>query len=295
MRKILTKIKNGSIALALLSVFGFVTPAFAGNYVLFVHGKGGDSSGLSDTNASRWGNSDSYGPASKTRSSSAWATRFVNYDSRYDPRTSGTTRAQTKLTNAINTYCSGSNKCVVVCHSAGCYATEYFFATKTAPSGLLYVVAGASAAGGSSVADIGTNATLIAPFLALIGWAVAGEPNSMTISLRTGTARSFNHNLSPVSIYSLAGHKSSQPAATAIKGEDDKLVNFSGACGYNKHGSMTNCNDGSNAKYTRHVSYCNSKGATVCNTSKGSGAYNQDHSGMQPVARDALDRLLGYL
>ncbi len=295
MRKLTQTLKGMSATLFTLAILGVAAPAFAANYVVFVHGKGGNSSGLSDTDGSRWGNSDSYGPANKTRSSGAWARRFVNYDSTQDPRTTGSTRAQTKLQTAINNYCSGSNRCVVVCHSAGCYATEYWLATHSPPAGFLYVVAGASAAGGSSIADIGTNATAISPFLALLGWAVAGEPNAMTVSLRTGTARSFNHNVPERTIYCLAGHKSSQPAATAIKGEDDKLVNFSGACGYNKHGTMTNCNDGSNAKYSLHTSYCNSKGATPCNTSKGSGAYNADHSGMQPVARDALDRLLGYL
>lgn len=290
-----TRIKGWELLVA-SAILMFSTSIFSANYVVYVHGKGADSSGLSNTSGSRWSNSDSYGAASKRRSTAWGASRFVNYDGTQDPRTTGTTRAQTKLANAINSFCTGSNKCIIVCHSAGCYATEYYLATKGTPANLLYVVAGASAAGGSTVADIGTTATLLSPLLKLLGWAVAGEPNNMTKALKTGTARSFNHNTSRVNIYSLAGYKSVTPASTAIPGEDDKLVNFSGACGYAKHGTMTHCNDGKNAKYTKHVSYCNSRGAITCSTSvKGSGAYNADHSAMQPVARDAVDRLLGYL
>ncbi len=294
MKSLKNQIRVIGLSIAILISFA-TNQTFAANYVIYVHGKGSDSSGLSNTNTSRWGNSESYGAAHQRRSTSWGASRFVNYDSTQDPRTSGTTRAQTKLASAISSFCTGANKCVIICHSAGCYATEYYLATQGTPANLLYVVAGASAAGGSSVADIGTTATLISPLLSLLGWAIAGEPNNMTKALKTGTARSFNHNTSKVTIHSLAGYKSAQPASTAIKGEDDKLVNFSGACGYSSHGTMTNCADGKNAKYTKHVSYCNSKGAVTCNTSKGSGAYNADHSAMQPVARDALDRLLGYL
>ncbi len=273
------------------AAFALAAPAFAANYVVFVHGKGPNSSGLSNTNASRWGNSDSYGPASKTRS--GWATRFVNYDSTQSPTTSGTTRAQTKLASAISSFCSGSNRCVIVCHSAGCYATGYWLAKNTAPAGLLYVVAAASAAGGSAVADYGTTAALLSPLLALIGLATAGEPNAMTISLRTGTARgAYNHNVtSGRQIRHVAGYKSSAPASTVIPGQDDKLVNFSGACGYTKHGTMTHCNDGKNAKYTNHTVYCST--VIGCNTSNY--GYNYDHSAMQPVGRNALDRMLGYL
>ncbi len=266
-------------------------PAFATNYVVYIHGKGGDSSALADTNNSRWGNSDSYGPAYQRRSTAWGASRFVNYDSTQDPRSSGSTRAQTKLANAISAYCSGTNKCIVLCHSAGCYAMEYYFATKTAPTGLLYVVTAASASGGSVVADYGTTAALLSPLLALIGLGVAGEPNAMTISLRTDIARSFNHNLSPVNLYNVAGYKSVTPVNVIVPGQDDKLVNFAGACGYTKNGTMTNCADGNNAKYSKHVTYCSSD--IGCNTSnKG---YNFDHSAMQPVGRNVVDKLLGYL
>lgn len=273
------------------------TPAFATDYVVFVHGKGADSSGLSVTDGSRWGKTDSYGAANKMRNPRA--KRFVNYDGRYSPTTTGTTRAQTKLTSAINSYCSGSNSCIMVCHSAGCYAIGYWIAHNTAPSGLTSIVAAGSADGGSRVADMvvagSLAATIMNPLFALLGWAVTGEPNNMTYSLRLGTARgAYNHNYNDGKTFRhVAGYKSPFGLNVIIEGNDDGLVNFSSACGYSSNGTMTHCSDGNNAKYTGHVAYCNSKGAITCNTSNY--GYNANHSEVQPVGRDAVDRLLGYL
>jgi triacylglycerol esterase/lipase EstA (alpha/beta hydrolase family) len=294
------KRRNGQLnmvlaSLALLFVFVAADSLSAANYVVFVHGKGPNSSALSVYDSSRWSTTDSYGAASLTRSRYDWTRRYVNYDSTYSPTTTGTTRAQTKLASAISSYCSGTNKCYIICHSAGCYATGYWLAKNTAPAGILGVVYAASAAGGSPVADYGTTAALLNPLLLLLAFSTAGEPNAMTISLRQGTARgSYNHNVTGGKTLRLvAGYKSVVPVSTIVGGEDDKLVNFAGACGYNTTGNMTNCNDGVNPKYSYHVVYLNSRGAVPYNTTnKG---YYVDHFKMQPVGRDALDRILGYL
>lgn len=287
--------RKSFVLAGLVALFGLLagSPILAGNYIVFVHGKGENSSGLADTNAGRWGNTDTYGAASKMRNT--WTKRFVNYNGTQNPTTSGTDRAQTKLTAAINSYCKNGNQCYIVCHSAGCMAVGYWIANNVAPSTLLTVVAGGSAASGSPFADIGTTAALLNPFLLFMGWAVAGEPNSMTISLRQGTARgSYNHNSTDgKTIRMVAGYNGNVATSGLIGGEDDGLINFAGGCGYSSTGNMTHCNDGNNAKYTNNVSYCNSTGVLTCNTSKQ--GYNGNHSRMQNVARDAVDRLLGFL
>lgn len=267
-----------TLSAAAAVVFMLAGPVSAGNYLLFVHGKGSDACSISTTDsAGKWGKTDSYGAANKTRSSAAYAKRFVNYHATQDPRTSGSCRAQTQLASAISSFCTGSNRCVVLCHSAGCYAMDYYFATHTAPAGMLWAVYAGSATGGSELANLTTGPL---------------PNNNMTAALRTSTARSFNHNLSPYNLYQTAGYKGAA-WSFALPGEDDDAVSFHSACGYNKTGNMTHCNDGNNAKYTRHVTYCNSRGALTCNTGKQ--AYYGDHSTMQTVGRDAVDRLLGYL
>lgn len=249
----------------------------AGSYTLYIHGKGSDACSVSSTDSyGKWNSSDSYGKASKKRAG-AYASRFVNYHATQDPRTSGSCRAQTQVYNAIKTYCSGGNKCSIICHSAGCYAMDYYFATQTASRSINWVVFAGSASGGSELANL-TSGPL--------------PNNKMTAALRTSTARSFNHNKSPVTLYQVAGYKGAA-WSFALPGEDDNAVSFHSACGYNKTGNMTHCADGKNGKYTRHSTYCNSRGALTCNTGKK--AYYGDHSRMQCVGRDAHDRLLGYL
>lgn len=250
----------------------------AGTYTLYIHGKGADACSISSTDsASKWTTSDSYGVSGKNRSQGVYVKRFVNYHATQDPRTSGSCRAQTQVYNAIKTYCSNGNKCSIICHSAGCYAMDYYFATQTAARSINWVVFAGSASGGSELANL-TSGPL--------------PNNNMTAALRTSNARSFNHNNSPVTLYQIAGYKGAA-WSFALPGEDDDAVSFHSACGYNKTGNMTHCNDGNNGKYTRHSTYCNSKGALTCNTGKQ--AYYGDHSRMQCVGRDALDRLLGYL
>ncbi|MBI3395046.1 MAG: hypothetical protein HY042_04355 [Spirochaetia bacterium] len=272
-------LQNNRMAAISLGLLAFMATSqlSAGTYTLFVHGKGTNACSITSNDAAgKWTHTDTYGAASKTRSSGAYVPRFVNYYSEEDPRTSGTCRAQTQVYNAIKTYCyDNGNRCSIICHSAGCYAMDYYFATNTAARNINWVVFAGAATGGSELANL-----------------TAGPlpNNNMTAALRTSNARSFNHNLSPVSLYQTAGYKGAA-WSFALPGEDDDAVAFHSACGQNSTGSWTVCN--ATGKWTRHVAYCNSKGALTCNTSKY--AYYGDHSTMQNVGRDALDRLLGYL
>jgi hypothetical protein len=295
-------------AAAALTVLMIAVPAAAANYLQYVHGKGSNRSALGVTSSSAWGAKnaakDSYGFVTVSRARASYAHRYVNYNATKDPRSTATDGAQTKLKSAVNTYCKGSNKCVILCHSAGCYATLYYFATNTPAAGILRVIGAGSAAGGSAVANAIVNGATVAPSLinALSTIFGASEPNAMTRALTTSAARSWNHNKSPVPVYLAAGntHKGTgesgynllRPTMTGGGGKHDGIVNFSSACGYNKHGTMTNCDDGSNAKYTNHRVYNLQVGAYK---RQGDKAYARNHSDIPTVARDIHDRLLGKL
>ena len=118
----------------------------------------------------------------------------------------------------------------IVCHSAGCYATDYFlskygFVTDSYDVNISYTLAAASASGGSELAD-------------LAFW----ESNSMVAALKTGTARSFNHNVSGgVASYHVAGFVGDWYASWRLAGEDDGAVAFHTTCGKSA-GSYDDCN-----------------------------------------------------
>lgn len=201
----------------------------AQTHTIFVHGKSGSNhngTGTTDVN-NYWGTSKNVISGSKY---------FVGYNGTTDPRTYGSARAQTNLTTVLTQRCRGSQTCKIICHSAGCYATEFWLANLggTASSkgfNITKVTALASASGGSELAS------------ALNGITFGFGGNAMDQSLKVGTARpAYNHNnTAGVAIYQVPGYKGMFGASAILPGEDDYAVAYHSACAYNQAGGLDKC------------------------------------------------------
>ena len=201
----------------------------AGTITVFVHGKSGSNhngTGTTDVN-NYWGASPNTVAGTKY---------FVGYDGTSDPRTYGTARAQTNLTTVLTQRCKGVDTCKIVCHSAGCYATEYFLSNLggTASSKgfkISGVTALAAASGGSELANS----------LNAITFGYSG--NAMDKALIVTTARSsFNHNnTAGVTVAHVPGYKGMAGASAILPGEDDYAVAYHSSCGYSTVGGLSKC------------------------------------------------------
>lgn len=213
------------IALTLFLATGLV----AQSHTIFVHGKSDKShNGTSTTDVNNY-----WGTAKNAVSGSKY---FVGYDGRTDPRTYGSSRAQTNLSTVLTQRCKGSQTCKIVCHSAGCYATEYWLSRLggTASSKgfkITKVTALASASGGSELAS------------ALNGITFGFAGNAMDKALIVSTARAaYNHNnTAGVAVYQVPGYKGMFGASAILPGEDDYAVAYHSACAYSKTGGLDKC------------------------------------------------------
>lgn len=224
----------------------------AADYVIFVHGRSGSNhcgTGTSDV-SNYWGNSKNIN-TSLTR-------YYVGYDGSSDPRSWGSCRAQSNLNSVLQARCTGSNNCKIICHSAGCYATEYFLDKTSSNFNIDWVMASSSAAGGSELAD-------------LAFW----DNNSMVGALKTGNARgSYNHNdTKGVGIWGLAGYDGTWYASWLLPGEDDGAVSFHSTCGHSSKGSHNKCD---RSKYSNHYIW---GGASSSGYSSSKWGYDRTHVG----------------
>jgi hypothetical protein len=147
-------------------VVGLSAPAFAGNYVVFLQGRSWAS----------WNG--------ETVSASGWTSITLAYNGNAvinGPETNTTVK------NALSTYCSGGNSCIIHCYSAGCLrmlkATYDLHAGGNNLPGLLYAEASGSAAGGTKLAEVSTQGltSLIAK--------VIGQQEKVDRDLTPGAAR----------------------------------------------------------------------------------------------------------
>lgn len=240
---------------------------FAQNVDVFVHGRSGNHCGTNSTDVNNY-----WGSASNLNSGNAKF--FVGYDGATDPRQWGSCRAQSSLWRVLYANCRGDNECQIVCHSAGCYATDYFLSrygwvTDTYDVNIKVVNAFASASGGSELAN-------------LAFW----ESNSMVAALKTGTARSFNHNINAgVPSFHAAGYDGWWYSSWLLPGEDDGAVAFHSACGKNSTGSYDDCKyDG--AEWSNH--YITTENHSGYSSSKQ--GYDRDHSTIKDAGRNILNR-----
>jgi hypothetical protein len=199
-----------------------ISSLFAGESVIFIHGRGGTCGSDYYTDAGNyWGTSKNI--------NTALPKYFVTYDGYSDPRNWGSCRAQSKIYEVLEAKClkSQGNSCDIICHSAGCYAIEYFISTRDVSRyAINFVVNSGSAAGGSELAD-------------LKFWA-SGD---MDAALQTSNARgSYNHNnMKGIPFQMLAGYKGWWYTAWYLPGEDDGAVAFHSSCGDSIVESISNC------------------------------------------------------
>jgi len=201
----------------------------AQTYTVFIHGKSGSNhNGVGTTDVNNyWGSSTNSVSGSKI---------FIGYDGTTDPRTYGSSRAQTNVTTGLTNNCKGTKSCKIVCHSAGCYAIEYWLSNLggTASSkgfNITKVTALAAASGGSELAS------------ALNGITFGFAGNAMDKALIVGTARgAFNHNnTGSIGVYHVPGYKGMFGASAILPGEDDYAVAYHSSCGYSKVGGVSKC------------------------------------------------------
>ncbi|MDF3819357.1 hypothetical protein P3G55_05580 [Leptospira sp. 96542] len=217
------------ITLTFLSALFFAGSISAQTYTVFIHGKSDKNHngvGTTDVN-SYWGSSTNSVSGSKI---------FIGYDGKTDPRTYGSSRAQTNISTGLSNYCKNGKSCKIVCHSAGCYAIEFWLANLggTASSkgfNLTKVTALAAASGGSELAS------------ALNGITFGFGGNAMDKALIVSTARgAFNHNnTASVGVYHVPGYKGMFGASAILPGEDDYAVAYHSSCGYNRTGGVSKC------------------------------------------------------
>ncbi|HMV44262.1 MAG TPA: hypothetical protein PKD50_17130 [Leptospiraceae bacterium] len=226
----------------------------AGTITVFVHGKSNSNhNGTGTTDVNNY-----WGASANTVSGVKY---FVGYDGTSDPRTYGTARAQTNLTTVLVNQCKGTNTCKIVCHSAGCYATEYWLSNLggTASSKgfkISGVTALAAASGGSELANS----------LNAISFGYVG--NAMDKALIVTAARSsFNHNnTAGVTVAHVPGYKGMAGASAILPGEDDYAVAYHSSCGYSTVGGLSKCQSSitqsegiwpfnSNVTYTQYLGH----------------------------------------
>ncbi len=247
-------LKKLSLMLAAFLIAGSAVSLSAADYTIFVHGRSGQNhcgTGTSDNN-NYWGSAKNINTSTTKY--------FVGYDGSSDPRTWGNCRAQSNINTVFNQRCRGSNNCKVICHSAGCYAVEYFLDKTSTNFNIDFVMASSSAAGGSELAN-------------LAFWAWGGMDNA----LKTGNARgSYNHNdMKGVGIWAIAGYRSQWYVDWMLPGKDDGAVALHSTCGHRTTGSHSKCNQ---SRYSSHFiwsgGYNNNNG-----WSGDRKAYNKTHTG----------------
>lgn len=214
--------------------------ASATNYSLWIHGRNTSQS----TQPGNYADFSYWGPASTAAGANKKA---VNWDG-----VSHISDQNSRIRNALDCYCTGSNWCYIAAHSAGdlhigyalaLYGTSTRNVTNASPGSggvctgtgatqrgwnIKWVDVGGGAAGGSELANVGS-------------WAVS---DALTGDLKTGTARSlYNHNTTQgVWFYMFAGAKGTLYSGT-LPGQDDEAVAYHSSGGLSATGSFCNPGD----------------------------------------------------
>lgn len=263
-------------AFAGLFLMGFsVSELVAVEKTIFVHGRSDKNHcGTSTTDVNDYWKSDKNLATSYQRI-------FVGYDGKSDPREWGSCRAQSNLWTVLYNNCRAPNNCKIICHSAGCYAVDYFFSTYPSVTSsssynikINWVMDVAAATGGSELANMAF-------------W----EGNGMVYALKTGNARAFNHNVTGgIGMWHLGGYNGWWYTAAFLPGEDDGAVSYHSSCGKNSTGNYNQClYNGTN--WSNHYVWIDSAQSKY---SSGKQGYDRDHGQMLGTAREIWNRTHGY-
>ena len=234
------------MSVCLLSLSFATSIASAANYTLWVNGRGGGGVVGNYDSFSYWG------PAATAAGVNKKAVNWDGYNS--------IASQNGKIRDALDCFCTGSNWCYIVTHSAGDLMMGYTLANygsssrgkkNAAPNAagvcgatdgsaqtgwnIKWVRAASGAGGGSELSDVGS-------------WTTS-EP--LVADLKTATARAmYNHNATAnVQFYMYAGAKGTAYSAI-LPGQDDEALSYhsTGAVAGSSGGSYCNpsdwfCND----------------------------------------------------
>jgi hypothetical protein len=155
-----------TLVASLVVLTALAAPAHGGNYFLYLQGRGWAS----------WNG--------ETASVSGWTNVTLNYNGNAPINGYET---NTIVKNAIATYCSAPNACVIHCYSAGCLrmlkAVYDLRAANNSLSGIQYAEGSGSAAGGTKLSEVSTQG--FTSFLAKL----LGQQEKIDWDLTTGAAR----------------------------------------------------------------------------------------------------------
>jgi Somatomedin B domain len=181
--------RRSCTVLVVLILSAFAASAHAENTVLHFQGRG-------------WG---SWNGETVTQSAQ-WTSRTFNFsgNSRLDSYDTNVT-----VRNAIASYCSGANNCIVVCFSAGCSrvlkAIDDLRAAGNTLPGLFWVQAAGSAAGGTKLAEIATSG--FTGFLAKLFGQQEAIDFDLTPAVARGTFGYTQDAIPPDAMYQVAGNQ----------------------------------------------------------------------------------------
>lgn len=182
-----TLIALASVAAAALATVGFTSEAKAGNYIVYLQGRSMKS----------W--------TPELASASGWTNVTLAYDGSKALNSDAT---NVTVKNAIGTYCSNGNNCIVHCYSAGCLrmvkaVSDLRAAGNTLP-GLFWAEASGSAAGGSHLAELSTKG------LTSILAKIFGLQEKIDYDITPGAARNtwgYTQSQMGATVYHIAGAK----------------------------------------------------------------------------------------
>lgn len=253
------------LMVAVAVVLGFATEATAGSYIIYAQGRS-------------WGSWKT-----DTASVSGYSNITLSYDGNKRINSSSTTTVK----NAISSYCSGGNSCIVHCYSAGCLRTHKAIADLRASgnglAGLLWLQASGSAAGGSELAGLATKGGT--KYLAKL----IGQQEAVDWDLTPSAARNnFPHDKLGAWMYHVAGKKDlckklwfvkiCAGLLGALPGTHDGVVAMHSAAGYSSAGSYSyGCSSGKYPYHTYDSGYASCYGENV------------DHFGIPGVGNYAID------
>lgn len=229
-----------SYVITALAAAALLAPAtaHATNYSLWIHGR---------DQSTQPGNYDHWGAWGPSATAAGVNKKAVNWDGY-----SHVSSQNSRIRNALDCYCTGSNWCYIAVHSAGDlqigYALDLYGGTtrnikNAAPDGsgvcgnaggtqtgwnIKWIDVASGAGGGSELANLGY-------------WAV---DDPLTDDLRTGTARGlYNHNNTRTrTFYMFAGAKGTVYSGI-LAGQDDDAVAYHSTGGLSATGSFCNPGD----------------------------------------------------
>jgi len=229
---------RSSACLAALLAAVLSVPAFATNYTLWIHGRGGGGTAGNYSDFSRWGPASTAAGVNK---------KAVNWDGR-----SRIADQNALIRNALDCFCTGTNWCYIAAHSAGDLQIGYALSmwggsarykknatpnssgvcgntdgTTQTGWNIKWVDIASGAGGGSELADNGD-------------WAMS-EP--LVSDLVTTTARAmYNHNVTRgVWFYMFAGAKGTYYSGI-LPGQDDDAVAYHSTGGVSGSSGGAYCN-----------------------------------------------------